>query len=357
MTGSSFTLLDAAADFYESLVADLAAAKESVRMEMYCIEEGPIAWRLRDVLAERAAAGVEVRLIYDSIGCLSVSDGYFYTLTRAGARVREYHPVNPGRTAERFSIRNLFRRNHRKLIIIDSRIYYLGGMNIGERFVDWADLMARGEGEPVAELAASFESVWRKKRFRPGRRAGRESGQAIQVCDCRPKLRNYPVKRLYLSAIKKAKKRVWIAQAYFIPRRRLVKALIRAKQRGIDVRVLMPDRSDVTVADLAAWPGIRRLADHGVKIFRFREGMFHAKLAVIDDGWATVGTANLDSMSFYWNLEINLVIKKPEIVFLLSDIYEKYQGRCRLMDREEPRNLPWITRTLARLLYYYGWIL
>lgn len=359
MSGDSFTLIRSAEEFYSFLFSDLGRAEKSIKIQMYCIEWGRIAERLRKTLVERARAGAGVDLVYDSVGSMGLPSFYFEEMKEAGARVVEYHPIDPRRAKSGFSLRALFRRNHRKLILIDSRIYYLGGMNIGERFLDWEDIMVRGEGEPAAALEQTFKDALdkepRPKRpLLPPRRAGIAR---IEVCDCRPRLHSYPMKRLYIAAIKKAKERVWIAQAYFLPRRKLAKALIHAAEKGVDVRVVIPDVSDVMVVDLAAWAALRKLLRSGVKVFRFQDRMLHSKMAVIDDHWMTVGTANLDSMSFYWNLETNLVIRDTEIVEKGAELFRDYEAASRRVEKDEPDRRPLPLRLAGRALFYYSWIL
>ncbi len=370
MTSPAFRVIVSASDFYDSLFADIGAAKKSVIMEMYCIEEGPIASKLNDLLVDRARKGLDVRLMYDSVGSFGVSNSYFDKMAAAGVKIHEYHPVNPRRTKGAFSLRKLFRRNHRKLILIDASVYYLGGMNIGEKFLDWKDIMIRGAGSESDDVIKSlgrildqtakrgvFKRGVLKKRRKPAAKKPVSPPSLIQVCDCRPKRQNYPAKRLYISAIKKAATRVWIAQAYFLPRRKLVKALVRSARKGVDVRVMIPDKSDVRLVDMASWPVLGKLISNGVKVERFMGGMMHAKTAIIDDHWVTVGTVNLDSMSLYWNLETNLIIRDPRLVSIFAGIFLEYEAGCRIVGKTEQDRLPLRSKILARLLYYYSWIL
>lgn len=360
MEGGPATLIRSAAAFYESLFSSLRNARQSARSQIYLIEEGPLADEFRDILINLAQRGIKVDLIYDSVGCMNVSSAYFDGMESAGVNVMEYNPVNPSRVPGPFSMRRLFRRNHRKVFIIDSQKYYLGGMNIGERFLDWEDVMASGEGWPVAQLCESFDRTWHGRKYtgvkKAQPRSERIKGQ-IQVWDGRPAFENYPIKRLYLSAIKKSRHRVWIAQAYFIPRRRLMKALIHAAGKGVDVRVAVPDVSDVAVADAAGWPALARLLKHGVKVYRFEPAMLHSKMALIDDDWVTVGTANLDSMSLYWNLEINLVARGGILVNEAEEALNGYFAQSREITLEEAEARPVTLKLAGWLLNYFAWIL
>jgi len=357
MQKENISILTTADEFYSSLFDDLRKVEESALIQMYCIEEGGIGDKLKQILIKLARKKVVVQLMYDSFGSFFTSARYFDEMESAGVSIIEYHPVNPRKTRAPFSVHRLFRRNHRKLIILDKSTYYIGGMNIGERFLDWEDIMIRGRGAPVNDLISSFQKVWEKKPVKPKTRFKEMTKGAIHVCDGRPKYQNYPIKRLYISAIKKSRSRVWIAQAYFIPRRKLIKAMMHASKRGVDVRVIVPDSSDVKLVDLASWPALKRLLNNGVTIRRHLGPMLHSKFAVIDDHWLTVGTANLDSMSLYWNLELNLVIRDPVIVEKMARIFTRYEQTCRTMDRNEPVERPFLTQLLGRLLYYYSWVL
>jgi len=357
MQAGTISILTSAGEFYSSLFDDLRKVEKSVLIQMYCIEEGAIGEKFKQILIKLARRKVSVQLMYDSFGSFFTSAGYFDEMASAGVSVIEYHPVNPRKGRTPFSIHRLFRRNHRKLIILDSFTYYIGGMNIGERFLAWEDIMIRGSGEPVDDLMTSFQTVSKRKPLKPKIRFKEMAKGAIHVCDGHPKYQNYPIKRLYISAIKKSRSRVWISQAYFIPRRKLIKAMIHASKRGVDVRVIVPDRSDVKLVDLASWPAFKRLLDNGVTIKRHIGQMLHSKFAIIDDHWLTVGTANLDSMSLYWNLELNLVVRDPVIVEKLARIFIRYERACRTMDKREPTDRPFTTQLLGRFLYYYSWVL
>jgi len=359
---ASLSFITSACAYYETLLAALAAARRSVRVQMYCIEDDAQGRAFQAALIERARAGLRVELMYDSVGSLNTPQSFFDEIAAAGAQVREYHPVNPRAAWPRLSLGRLIRRNHRKMTLIDGETFFVGGMNIGERFLDWADIMVHGHGpETAARLERAFERVWFRRRdpllARWRARSGSKTAQEVEVLDFSPRFQNYPVKRAYLAAIKRARHRVWIAQAYFIPRRKLLKALARAARNGVDVRLIVPDVSDVRVADLAAWPALARLAKAGVTVMRYHGAMMHAKFAVIDSAWATVGAANLDSMSLYWNLELNLALRRPRDVEKLAAIFNEYEMKSRPVTVAQAAARPWSQRLLSRLLYAYSWIL
>ncbi len=355
MNDNAIKFIRTSARFYRMLFNDLKNAARSVKIQMYCVEQGACADELKRILSDAALRGVTVDFMYDSAGSFASGSGYFDNME--GVNVTEYHPVNPRRVSGKYSFRKLFRRNHRKIVIIDSRIWYLGGMNIGERFLDWEDIMLRGEGGPVDDLCNAVDRIWNKDSAWRQMHLKARQPQVMEVCDCRPRVKHYPTKRLYISSIKKAKERVWIAQAYFVPRRKLIRALSRAARRGVDVRIIVPDSSDVKVVDLATWPVIRKLVKKGVKVLRFKERMLHAKIAIIDSKLVTIGTANLDSMSFYWNLELNLIIRDPEIIKTAAKIFEDYINHSRKVTESEIKARPLHLRLLGRICYSYSWIL
>lgn len=360
MEGGPVSLIRSAAVFYESLFSSLRNARQSVRSQIYLIEEGPLADEFKNILISLAKRGIRVDLIYDSVGCMNVSSLYFDEMEGEGVNVMEYNPVNPSRVPGPFSVQRLFRRNHRKVFVIDSHKYYLGGMNIGERFYDWADVMVSGESWPAHELCESFDRTWSGKKYAWRKKTMPRKERLrnpIQVWDGRPAFENYPIKRLYLSAIKKSREKVWIAQAYFIPRRRLIKALIHAVRKGVDVRVVVPDFSDVALADAAGWPALTRLLKHGVKVYRFEPSMLHSKMALIDGDWVTVGTANLDSMSLYWNLEVNLVARRGILAKEAEDVFASYFAQSREITLEEAEARPLTLKLAGWLLNYFAWIL
>ncbi|MDH5679871.1 MAG: phospholipase D-like domain-containing protein [Nitrospinota bacterium] len=355
---SAIDIIRSSQDYYSRLFDDIRKARSSVLIQMYIVDEDNIGLEFSSLLIKKVEEGLAVDLIYDSVGSISTPSHFFDKMAAAGVRVMEYNPINPGKRPGPFSFRAMMRRNHRKLAVIDGSIYYLGGMNIGERFLGWEDITIRGEGNVATVLQASFDNIGRRGFARPkGPKFKELETKRIQVCDSRPAFQNYPIKKMHLGAINRARKRVWIAQAYFIPRRKIVKALIQAVGRGVDVRVMVPDRSDVLIADLAAWIPLRRLMKHGVRVMRFTGEMLHSKITIIDDGFVTTGTANLDSMSFYWNLEINLVIRDTDVVSRFSRIYEDYETKSRVVDDLEPEQRSWIVRMIGAALYHYSWIL
>ncbi|MBF0170549.1 MAG: hypothetical protein HQK87_05605, partial [Nitrospinae bacterium] len=214
----------------------------------------------------------------------------------------------------------------------------------------------RGEGAPAAELAEGFDRVMEGKRPPARKPTLPDTSRPVVALDSRPTLGVYPVKRMYMGRIKKARRRIWIAQAYFLPRHRFRKALARAVGRGVDVRVIIPDRSDVRAADLAAWAPVGKLMSHGVKVARYAAGMLHTKMALIDDT-LIVGAANLDSMSLYWNRELALMIREPSVVAAAERLFADYETKALPTTAAMVGSRPWGERFAGWLLRPFLWIL
>ncbi len=305
----SFALFVEGDELYEAMLADIAAARTRICMESYIFAADEIGWRFAHALAERAAAGVEVRLHLDAAGFLLWSNRKLKTWLRGqGVRLRLFHRWR-WRDPLRYS-----RRNHRKLLVVDESVVYVGGFNIhressrvafgAER---WRDTHVR-LGDAVAHSAARlFDDFWNGRRRRPIIEQGRVNVLVPNVNrTCRQALHC-----LYADSFRNAHRLIYLTTPYFVPDRHSQRKLREAAQRGVDVRLLVPRKSDSLLVQWAARAAYARLLDAGVSIYEYLPRMLHAKTAVVDGTWATVGTANLDYRSFFMNHEINLVSRDP----------------------------------------------
>jgi cardiolipin synthase len=292
---------------------------------MYWFDSDRTGRRFAAALGEAAARGVEVAIIYDAVGSIAADRGMFDELEASGVKVVEYNPLAPWK--RRFRLARLTRRDHRKLLAIDGRIGFTGGINIADLwlpehddFPAWRDDMVRIEGPAVRGFVDCFRGLWEKIRGpvlarNPGPKDAKPlvnpsdaRGQAVQVLGQGLRGDRSAISRAYLSRIYRAKHRVWIANSYFIPDRRVIRALNRAARRGVDVRILLPEVSDVPIVDWASravWP---RLLRNGVRLFEWTLGILHCKTAVIDGEWSTIGSFNLDHLSVRQNIELNVAV-------------------------------------------------
>lgn len=326
--GNRIHLLQDGREAFPAMLEAIADAREQILLEMYWFDSNRAGRRFAAALLAALGRGVEVALIYDSVGSITADPAMFAELALAGAHVVEYNPVAPWK--RRFRLTRLTRRDHRKILVADGAVGFTGGINIGDQWLPeeeegggWRDDMVRVEGPAVRGLTACFHSTWRRLRGAPlrptppapslgGRGDGLvqvpASGQKVRVLGESYYQNRHKISRAYLARIYGAERRIWISNSYFVPDRNVVRAIARAARRGVDVRILVPSESDVPIADWASRAVWARLLRRGVRIFQWTHGILHSKTAVIDGRWSTIGTYNLDHLSLRFNLEVNVTV-------------------------------------------------
>lgn len=310
-------------DAWEAMYAECEAAIISINFEQYLFEPEGIGERFARLFCEKARHGVRVRLLVDGIGSFGFASSPLVEMLReAGVEVRFFNRLH---IFKRSKFPSYFLRDHRKLTIIDGRIGFLGGVCIASRMERWRDTHIRLSGSIVEEMLESFETMWniavhfRRLHF-PRRPL---AGQPFRLLDSSPRPQYRDIYQTLLRGITEARSSVYLSTAYFIPSFRMRRALVRAARRGVDVRVILPEHSDVPIADIAAWRYFARLLRAGVRIFRYKKTMFHAKTAVIDDTSALVGSANLDNLSLLLNYEIGVFSAETGFV---ADVKKQFLG-------------------------------
>lgn len=309
-------------DKFEALFNDIRAAEEYIHLQYYIIEDDHIGRALRDALIERAKAGVKVRVIYDDFGCWGVSRKFFRSMREAGIDIHPFFKVVFPPFATRINW-----RNHRKLAIIDGEVAYVGGMNVADRYIDggskfgcWRDTHMRITGPAVAAVQYSFAVDWSfmgqsllqepvdmSLPKGPGEAAG------LQMMRCGPTSEWSNVSLYMLKAIGNAKKRVYIQTPYFLPTDAMLSALQAAALSRVDVRVMIPLKSDSSTLTLASYSYIMECLRAGIKIYLFEAGMLHSKTMMIDDRLSAIGSANIDFRSFEHNFEETMFIFSSEV--------------------------------------------
>lgn len=304
-------------DKFEALFNDIRAAEEYIHLQYYIIEDDHIGRALRDALIERAKAGVRVRVIYDDFGCWGVSRKFFRSMREAGIDIHPFFKVVFPPFATRINW-----RNHRKLAVIDGEVAYVGGMNVADRYIDggskfgcWRDTHMRITGPAVAAVQYSFAVDWSfmgqsllqepvdmSLPKGPGEAAG------LQMMRCGPTSEWSNVSLYMLKAIGNAKKRVYIQTPYFLPTDAMLSALQAAALSRVDVRVMIPLKSDSSTLTLASYSYIMECLRAGIKIYLFEAGMLHSKTMMIDDRLSAIGSANIDFRSFEHNFEETMFI-------------------------------------------------
>lgn len=363
--GNSVTLLVDGAQAYPAMLEAIERAERTVLMESYIFHDDRAGRMFSGALARAAGRGVRVLLAVDGVGTMSVPAAFFEGLQQAGVRVLEYRPPSPWRRQW-----GLFHRNHRKLLVADNRVGFTGGLNIGDEWLPreqgglgWHDIHVRLEGPVARELSRLSIATWRTRggvdlpphEFLP---PVPPAGEAFAVVvGSEEHKRRKAIRQAYLHAIKRAREYIYLANAYFLPDRAYRRALGNAVARGVDVRVMVPARGDILALQLASQSLFSRLLRRGIRLLLWNDAVLHAKTAVIDDQWATVGSYNLDHRSLAMNLEVNANLVGRPFATGMREQFEQDQLRCTELSYDVWRRRPILLRFLERLFgLFRGWM-
>lgn len=320
------------AETYSAILEAVAAAREHIHVLYYILEPDETGRALRDALLERARAGVKVRVLVDAVGSSRArrARSFFAPLRAAGAEIGVFNPVGPAALWGRV----LNFRNHRKIVIVDGRVGFTGGINVADDEntqlwpQGWRDTHLRLEGPCVAQLQLVFLEDWcyakQKAPHDPTLfpRDEATTGELVQIVDSGPDKEHETIKAAYFAAMGAASRRVWLTTPYFVPDEAMSFALMAAALRGVDVRVLLPAKSDsrtVTAAGRSHYDGLLR---SGVRIFEYQPRMLHAKTLVVDDWLGCIGTANFDNRSFRLNFEVAALVYGKKVSDALAAAFE-----------------------------------
>lgn len=351
---------------YPQMLTAIERAEAQVLLEMYWFASDTIGQKFAAALTRAAERGVEVAIVFDAIGSVGASDLMFEQLERAGARVIEFNPIAPWK--HRFRLSRLTRRDHRKILVVDGRVGFTGGINIADFWLPlddggagWRDDMVRIDGPAVAGLRDCFAHGWARLRggelglvgypARPLDAEDQEHGQAVRVLGQHVFRTRHQISRAYLHYLRAALKRIFIANSYFVPDGRVLRALTRAARRGVDVRIIVPGQSDVDIVRHASRAVWGRLLRAGVRIFEWDESVLHAKSAVIDGTWSTTGTFNFDYWSLQVNLEVNVSVLDARFASTLEASFLDDFARCREVRLADFRFRPLGQRLLEFIAY------
>ncbi len=345
--GGEVTTYTYGRDLYDAMLAAIDGAERQILFETYIWKGDEIGERFKAALADAAGRGVEVFCIYDSFANLVVSPRF--KRFPPTMKVLPYPVYNAGWRV--FDGRR-YGRDHRKILVVDDTVGFVGGYNIGTPYAtEWRDTHVRVTGPAVWDLKRAFADFWNLHRRRLIGHSERplllETAAAweprIRVNRNVPRLWMFPIRGMYLEAINRASRNIWLTQAYFLPDQDFVDALVDAAQRGVDVRLLVPLKSNHVVADWISRGYYDQLLRGGVRIFRFQGAMVHAKTGTVDGSWSTVGTANIDRLSLQGNYEINLEVIDEGLAATLEEIFTTDQGNCLELTLAE-----WSARDLHR---------
>ncbi|HEX4858550.1 MAG TPA: cardiolipin synthase [Usitatibacteraceae bacterium] len=359
---------------FQAMFGAIRAAKDHVHMETYLIEDDEVGNKFADELVAKQAQGVQVSLIYDSVGALAAPRSFFERLTRGGVRVLEFNPVNP--LAAKMGW-DLNRRDHRKLLIVDGSLAFVGGINISsvyssgsfgkavKRHADgsppWRDTHLQIEGPVVAEFQKLFLESWDKQRgdplpaYLPFPPLPSRGNEVIRAIGSTPDAPSNLIHRTLLSAIDSADTSVHLTNAYFVPDPQLMTALLAAAARGVDVRLILPGATDFWLVFHAGRSHYSQLLQHGVKIHERQGALLHAKTAVIDGVWSTIGSSNMDWRSLLHNDEIAAVILGRDFGAQMQAMFAADLAQSTEVTLQAWRERPLVDRAreLAAILWRY----
>ncbi|MDO4791485.1 MAG: phospholipase D-like domain-containing protein [Buchananella hordeovulneris] len=352
VAGNTVTTYTDARALFEAMIGSIRAAKSHIYFETYIWKSDEWGERFKSELIEAARRGVDVRIVYDAFGNGVVDPRLFAFPKLPNLEVLRFPIFNWGMLT--LSLRH-FGRDHRKILVVDGVDGYTGGYNIGDLYyAEWRDTHVRIQGEGAWELENAFIDFW--NRHRRGKLsalpdAGARSWDArIRAAQNSPTKWLFPVRGLYVAAFERARERVWITQAYFIPDEEILNSLIAAAHRGVDVKVLVPEISNHVVADWVARSHYDRLLQAGVELWLYQGAMIHAKTATVDGRWSTVGTANIDRLSLRGNYEVNLEFFDNGHARNMEAIFQRDLLQSRQLTVQEWENRPMLHRIGERLL-------
>lgn len=371
VVGNGVELLVDGPTTYSSMFEAIENAKDNINMETFIFENDPeVGKRFAELLMNKQRSGVQVNLMYDSVGSISTPKEFFQTFKDSGINVLEFNPINPLKGNKGWDVSE---RDHRKLLIIDGQTAFVGGINIssvyskgsfskraseeagtGIKGIPWRDTHVRLSGPIVAEFQKLFMANWTEQKgetlasrnyFPELKPQGNEVVRAIGSSP------NEPYSQMYvtlLSAINSAESQVWLTNAYFVPDPQMLTALKEAAQRGVDVRLLLPAKTDSNLVYYASRSYYDELLSAGIKIYERQDALLHAKTGMVDGVWSTIGSTNLDWRSFVNNYEINAVMLGQEFSGKMRTLYEKDLESSKLITLDQWRSRSLLARLKER---------
>ena len=340
-------------DKFEQLFIDIENAKEHIHIEYYVLQCDEIGMRFQEALIKKAKEGLEIRIIYDSFGSRKLKKEYIENFRMAGIEIEPFLKLSWSSITSRLNY-----RNHRKIIVIDGQVGYVGGMNIADRYIRgfewgcWRDTHARIEGKGVQGLQSVFLIDWyfvsqtlitSRKYFPLLENLG---DVPVQIVNSGPLNDDKNISHGIVQAIYDAKKSIFIQTPYFLPPDAMIDALQAAAIRGVDVRVMISKRSDVPLVQLASRSYIKNMLESNVKVYFYEKGFLHSKMMVFDDSLTLIGSANFDTRSFEQNFEVEAFIYNGKVAKDANEIFTVDQSNSQPVILKE-----WLKRPLSQRFF------
>lgn len=333
------------ADAWEAMYTDCGAARTSIDIEQYIFSNDEIGTRFLDILRKKNKEGVAVRIICDAVGSSDLMDsGIATTLAAEGIKIKFFNPIQPWRIG---NIASWFLRDHRKLLVVDGTIAHTGGVGLEDRMKYWRDTNVKIAGPIVGQIQADFNQMWNliPRRTFSSLKPVFHNGEVFSFLTNSPRFHRRYLYHDLLHAIRRAKKYIYLTTPYFVPGVTIFTALTHAARRGVDVRILVPDSSDVRLADIGAGSYFLLALNAGIKIYHYSRitAILHAKTGIIDDGWASIGSANIDNLSLLLNFEGNIRSTDPAFIAELKGYFLNDISEAKLLSKDV-----WVRRPLSR---------
>lgn len=306
-------------DIIDAMLADIENAKESIDIEQYCLWDDSVGRRFLKLFEKKNSEGVKVKIICDAVGSFRLFNSqYVKGLQEKGIQIIKFNPVHP------WSLFSIFYRNHKKTMIIDSKISWIGGVGLKHKFYLFRDTQLRLEGKIAAEMQRGFDHLWSisqegdfKKELK--KIETEQSNGSFQILTNGPAIHQKEVLNWLLSKISLAEKNIYITTPYFVPSKDLLELLANKAKKGVDVRILFRGKNDDILSDFSAASYFHSTLSAGIKIYKFLPRILHAKTITIDDKYASVGSTNLNNLSLRLSYEANAVSTDPEFAKRVKD--------------------------------------
>jgi cardiolipin synthase len=360
---NSIELYHTGDETFRAIKKALLSAKDHIHMEFYIIEDDEIGNEIKDILIRKAREGVSVRVIYDDVGSWGLSGRFIRDISRANGKIKPFMKVRFP-----FLSSKLNYRNHRKILVVDGKVAFMGGINIADRYITggkfgyWADTHMKIEGEAVQSLHAIFMVDWyfvskeillrKHKLYFPDYTVNKHV--LIQIVTSGPDSDWASIMQAYFSIINSAKRHIYIATPYFTPNEGVLTAIKTASLSGVDVRLLLPEKSDSHLVYWSTLSYLSELMDAGVKVYLYNKGFIHSKFITADSHLSAVGSANIDMRSFEHNFEVVAIVYDEQITKRLEKTFQiDIQNNSRPVNPEKWENRPWYNHAaegIAQLL-------
>ena len=361
LNGNSVRLLRNGSEAFAEILKALRAAREYILLEFYCFADDAVGRMFRDLLLEKVKRGVSVYLIYDSVGSILTDKDFFSALAAGGVNVGEFRPVVLWKPYW-----NWIKRDHRKIVCVDGEAALAGGFNITANDAPvelggrgWKDAAVRVEGPVVGEVERLFWESWAAGATAPGviplsvhpsYMAGNIYASVLSASG----MRNFrSIRRSYSYAIDRARRYIYITNAYFLPDRFVYRRLIKAVQRGVDVRIIGPYKTDHPYIRWATWSIYPHMIKNGIKVYEWQGEILHCKTAVIDGIWSAIGSHNLDHRSLHYNLEVNINIYDRRFGGEVARVFRDDLKGSRLVTLAETKDRTILSKASSKLLYLF----